>query len=101
MFLSQFPSHDPAWLKAAEIYNKRKLICTITSTNEYVLGRYKNSLHYVKPYCWAIDLRTRRIPFNIQEKLVIQIEEELIELDPHFQVVLKPDHIHIELDYRS
>ena len=90
-----------AWLKAAKIYNKRSLICTLTSSNEYVLGRSKNSLHYVKPFCRAIDLRTRRIPYNIQEELVIQIEEELQKLDPHFQVILKPDHIHIELDYRS
>ena len=85
-----------AWLKAAEIYNKRKIVCTLTSTNEYVTGRKKNSLHYVKPFCRAIDLRTRRISYAIQEKIVLQIEQALLELDSHFEVVLKPDHIHTE-----
>lgn len=90
-----------AWLEAAIVYNQRNITCTITSVDEFLPNRLANSLHYTVPHARAFDLRTWRIPKNTQKILVEKIQARLKKLNTHFQVVLKSDHIHIELDYRS
>ena len=90
-----------AWLEAAKIYNQRNITCTITSVDELVAGRLENSLHYTVPHARAFDLRVWRIPLEVRKILAEKIQVRLKKLSPYFQVILKSNHIHIELDWRS
>ena len=86
-----------AIFEIAEIYNKRRLELTITSTDEIVKGRKKDSLHYEG---LAIDIRIWRLTDNLLMRIFREIEETLKDISKYFQVVLKIDHIHIEYDAR-
>jgi len=87
-----------AMFSVAEVFNSKSLIPTITSTDEILKDRLKNSFHYEGK---AIDVGIKRIPKTIVIKLVELLRQALIKIDRNFQVVLKTDHIHIELDDRS
>ena len=82
----------------AQVFDSKQLILTVTSTTEYHPERKKDSFHYEGK---AFDIRTRRIPEKIQIQLVEKLRQALLPIDRNFQVVLKKDHIHIELDDRS
>ena len=90
-----------ALFECARIFHMHNFTCTVTSTSEQVQSRKTNSLHYTKPYCRAFDLRIWRIPTAWLPRIVEKLQRALNIVDEHFQVVLKPDHIHIELDFRS
>lgn len=64
---------------------------TITSARD---GKHKtNSLHYTGK---AFDLRTKDVPDAVAMREVLQQR-----LGHDFDVILEPDHIHVEYDPRS
>jgi len=52
----------------------------------------RNSLHYKG---LAIDLRTRDLKSGVAEKLIRLLKEKL---GRSYDIVLEPDHIHLEYD---
>ena len=52
----------------------------------------RNSLHYKGP---AIDLRTRDLKNGVPQKLIRILKEKL---GRSYDIVLEPDHIHLEYD---
>ena len=82
----------------AEILSNKNLITTITSTDEVLPHRLKNSFHYTGD---AFDFRIRRIPVCFRQNIVNKLQKKLLEIDKRFQVVLKENHIHVELDWRN
>lgn len=82
------PEIIPAIIIANEVYAAADHICIITSITD---SAHKGaSLHYSG--C-AIDLRTKHVPVEQHAALVSEISARL---GPQFDVILEPDHIHIE-----
>lgn len=78
---------------AAQVFNKRNIPLTITSTTS---GRHmEGSLHY---HGLAIDLRVWRIPHAIRQRVINELRHSLNLISHHFQVILEEIHIHIEYD---
>ena len=92
------PKIYEAIFASALVFNTYQFQLTVTSTTEQAPGRIENSLHYEGK---AFDVRIHRIPETTQIKLVEQLRQALLPIDRNFQVVLKSNHIHIELDDRS
>jgi hypothetical protein len=65
---------------------------TITSGEEWVSQRLTDSLHYEG---LALDYRTRDIPVGFHEALIAKIRWALGD---QFDVVPKPNHLHVEFD---
>jgi hypothetical protein len=79
----------------AQVFNKYNKPLTVTSTTD---GEHiENSFHYIGD---AFDIRTRRLPFQTQLKLMNECKRELKKLSRCFQVVLEETHIHVEFDWR-
>lgn len=78
------------------LYQDVGLELTVTSITDFVEGRVHNSFH---PQGRAFDCRIWGLPTKqLQEDMVKRIKDAL---GPEFDVVLKSDHIHIELDVRD
>ena len=84
-----------ALFAVARVYERKGFHFVVTSTTENAPGRLPNSYHY---HGQAFDCRIYRIPKAFLESLCNDMREALHEIDECFQVVLKPDHIHVELD---
>jgi len=80
----------------AEVFNRKNYQLIITSTHEG--DHLPNSYHYNGQ---AFDIRTWRIPQTFLPSMCAKLTKALHEIDTDFQVILEPDHIHIELDNRK
>lgn len=88
------PQMAVAYAIAQEIYRDRGQRCTITAGAD---GRHgPNSLHSRDGLCRAIDLRTR-----VLEDPSAVADELRAALGSQFDVVLEPDHIHVEFDPKA
>ena len=68
--------------------------CVVTSATEPAPGRVEDTLH---PAGRALDFRVYHIP-NEKRPAVAEAIREALHSD--FDVVLEPDHLHVELDPR-
>ncbi len=79
-----------AVLAAERAYNRAGHELVVTSCVDGKHGR--GSLHYSGA---AVDLRTRDVPSNAMQGIVAEIREAL---GADFDVVLEPDHLHVEYE---
>lgn len=77
---------------AQRVYQRFGLDCCITSCRD---GEHKRKSKHYDGY--AIDLRTSNIPRNDRQLVCDRI---IAALGQQFDVLLEPDHIHIEFDPR-
>lgn len=83
-----------AMIAVRDIYDSLKRDCIITSICDGTHS--ENSLHYVG---LAFDVRIKNIPTKSEiDSIVNQIRASLT---PDFDIVLEPDHIHIEYDPKT
>jgi predicted Rdx family selenoprotein len=81
-----------AILVAQEVYSRFDYDFVVTSITEGVHG--KDSLHYSGN---AVDLRTKNAGIGlVQAEMIAKSIRE--QLTPDFDVVVEPDHIHLEWD---
>jgi hypothetical protein len=92
------PKIYQAIFESAKVFAFHHLILTVTSTTEKVEKRLADSFHYEGK---AFDIRTRRLETTKIVRLVEKLRTVLLPIDRNFQVIMKSDHIHIELDDRS
>lgn len=82
--------------RVEKIYNEFGYSAVVTSTNDSF--HKKGSLHYVG---LAVDIRIRHIQQDLVQEINRLIKEKLTSYSNSFQVILEPDHIHIEYDRRK
>lgn len=81
-----------------------KIAPIMEATGEYTItsctdGKHSaNSLHYKG---LAMDLRSRHIPPGGPNGIEVVAERLRLHLGPEWDVVVEPDHLHVEMDVKD